>query len=178
MNASTRLPVCAYIGIGSNLDNPLEQVCLAIDSMAALPQTTLDAVSHWYGSTPAGGEPGQPDYVNGAARLYTSLPPLALLDALQNIEHKQGRIRLSHWGPRTLDLDILLYGSDVIVDRRLSIPHPYLETRAFVLQPLTDLDPALTLPNGASVRSLLADCDSRDIWRLPDAPGSASTFSA
>lgn len=157
----------AYIGIGSNLAEPLQQVQTAIDSLQHTPQITVLAVSPWYGSHPVGGPAEQPDYINGAACLRTTLSPHALLDALQAIEQQQHRVRNERWGARTLDLDLLLYNEHNIHDDRLTVPHPRLHERAFVLAPLLDIAPQLTLPNGCSVASLLSALSSEGLWRLP-----------
>ncbi|MYM64320.1 2-amino-4-hydroxy-6-hydroxymethyldihydropteridine diphosphokinase [Pseudomaricurvus sp. HS19] len=147
----------AYIGLGSNLNNPLQQVKSALQALAQLPGSELLQVSRWYRSKAIG--PGeQPDFVNGVALLQTTLQPLALLDAMQAIEHAHQRVRDIRWGPRTLDLDLLLYDQQCIDHERLQVPHPWLTRRNFVLWPLADIDPALTLPSGESITSLLADC--------------------
>lgn len=156
----------AYVGIGSNLATPKAQVQQALQALKTLPHTQLIAISPWYGSTPVGGPAGQPDYINGVASLQTSLSPLALLDALQQIEHAQGRERKERWGARTLDLDILLYGDQTIEEPRLQVPHPRLHERAFVLVPLADIAPHLVLPNGCRVASLLQQVCSTGLWPL------------
>lgn len=158
--------ISAYIGIGSNLADPLLQVEAAVHGLQSLPDTRLLTVSPWYGSQAAGGPAGQPDYVNGVACLQTSLPPHALLDALQTIEQQQGRERHVRWAARTLDLDLLLYGDAVIDDDRLSVPHPRLTLRPFVLVPLADIAPHLVLPNGCAVGSLLPALPAPGLWRL------------
>jgi 2-amino-4-hydroxy-6-hydroxymethyldihydropteridine diphosphokinase len=167
MNVSTHLRAIAYIGIGSNLDSPLQQVQQAIQSLAQNPDITLLAVSRWYGSKPVGGEPNQADYVNGAACVTTHLNPLELLDRLQHLELAHGRKRLTHWGARTLDLDLLLYNNLILDSARLTLPHPRLHERAFVLRPLVDIAPQLTLPNGVRLASLLDKFCSDGIWLLP-----------
>jgi 2-amino-4-hydroxy-6-hydroxymethyldihydropteridine diphosphokinase len=156
-----------YIGLGSNLDNPLEQVQSAIAELAALPDSTLLAQSPWYGSAAVG--PGeQPDYVNGVVCLNTSLEAHALLDNLQAIEHSHMRVRQEHWGPRTLDLDLLLFGQQVIDTERLQVPHPWLQQRNFVVLPLADVAPELTLPGGTSLQVLAQAISREGIWRLDD----------
>lgn len=167
MGASTHSQSIAYIGIGSNLGNPPRQVQQAIATLSQWPGITLLSLSPWYGSSPVGGEPGQPDYLNGVICLGTALSPHALLDVLQHIEHAQGRERLTRWGARTLDLDLLLYDALTLSDERLTLPHPRLHERAFVLRPLTDIAPQLVLPNQASVASLLAALSPAGTWRLP-----------
>lgn len=166
------LPVISYIGIGSNLANPRQQVQRAVEALRAIPASRLLAVSPWYGSHPVGGPAEQPDYINGVASLQTRLEPHALLDHLQAIEQQQGRERHTRWGARTLDLDILLYGDECLQDERLTVPHPRLAERAFVLFPLADIAPALVLPNGCSVASLLAGMtgEGSGIWRLSSGP--------
>lgn len=159
--------ITVYIGIGSNLDNPRQQVAAAVAALEQLPQSQLVAVSPWYRSAPLG--PGdQPDYINGVARIATTLPPEPLLTALQDIENRQGRRRDIRWGPRTLDLDILLYGDDTLASPRLTVPHPQLKQRNFVLVPLHDLAPALQLPDGTILAELLANTPAAGIVRVTD----------
>jgi 2-amino-4-hydroxy-6-hydroxymethyldihydropteridine diphosphokinase len=147
----------AYIGLGSNLENPRAQVEQALEELAVIPQSSLLARSPLYRSAPVG--PGdQPDYINAAALLETSLTPLVLLDALQAIEQSHQRVRIEHWGPRTLDLDILLLDQQAIDSERLKVPHPYLTQRNFVLYPLADIAPELRLPDGTSLQQLIAQC--------------------
>lgn len=156
----------AYIGIGSNLAEPLLQVQRAVAALEKLPSVDLLAVSPWYGSHSVGGPTNQPDYINGAACVQTTLSPHALLDALQTIEHQQQRVRSERWGARTLDLDLLLYDNICLHDARLTLPHPRLHERAFVLAPLTDIAPQLALPNGCSVASLLPALSTEGLWPL------------
>lgn len=157
----------AFIGLGSNLEAPVAQVRRAIAALRQLPQTRLTAISHLYRSTPMG-PAGQPDYINAVAMLDTRLEPLELLDALQAIEHDQGRVRgAERWGPRTLDLDLLLYGTECIASERLQVPHPGLGERNFVLYPLAELSPELVLPDGRSMRQLLAATPREGLERLP-----------
>ena len=112
----------------------------------------------------------QPDYFNAVAALDTTLPPLELLDALQAIERAAGRERTGHWAPRTLDLDLLLYGEAVIDHPRLTVPHPGIAARDFVLQPLHDLDPDLVIPAAGSLATLLEHCPQRGLTRVEAAP--------
>ncbi len=147
----------AYIGLGSNLENPRAQMEHALVELASIPHSQLLAKSPLYRSAPIG--PGdQPDYINAAALLKTSLTPLALLDALQAIEQSHQRVRIEHWGPRTLDLDILLLDQQTIHSERLKVPHPYMTQRNFVLYPLADIAPELQLPDGTSLQQLIAQC--------------------
>ncbi|OZY87046.1 2-amino-4-hydroxy-6-hydroxymethyldihydropteridine diphosphokinase [Cellvibrio mixtus] len=157
----------AYIGLGSNLDDPLAQVMRAIDELSALPQTQLAQCSAIYSSKPIG--PEQPDFINAVALLDTHLAPLVLLDALQAIEQAHQRVRIQHWGPRTLDLDLLLYGDQVIATERLTVPHPYLTQRGFVLYPLADITPDLQLPDGSRLPDWLHQCPPDGLVKLPSA---------
>ncbi|MEA1079699.1 2-amino-4-hydroxy-6-hydroxymethyldihydropteridine diphosphokinase [Marinobacter qingdaonensis] len=159
----------AFIGLGSNLENPTGQLARAVTALATLPSTVLVAQSPFYASRPVGPQ-DQPDFVNGAVWLRTELAPHALLDQLQAIELQHGRQRLRHWGPRTLDLDLLVYGDHSLDDDRLTVPHRELPNRDFVLQPLLDLDPALTLPDGRSVADLRAACPDNGLRKLPPIP--------
>jgi 2-amino-4-hydroxy-6-hydroxymethyldihydropteridine diphosphokinase len=155
----------AYIGLGSNLDDPLAQVTRTFAELAELPQTSLLERSAIYSSHAVG--PEQPDYINAVALLDTQLAPLALLDALQAIEQAHQRVRIQHWGPRTLDLDLLLYSDQIIYEERLKVPHPYLTQRSFVLYPLADITPNLHLPDGTPLVDLLSRCPADGLQRLP-----------
>jgi len=159
------IPTDAYIGLGSNLDNPEQQLRTAVAELDTLTGTRLAAVSSWYRSAPLG-PAGQPDYINAVARIVTSLPPLALLRELQAVENRHGRVRTRRWGPRTLDLDILLYGDCQLSTPELCIPHPQLALRNFVIYPLAELAPDLTLPDGTALARLLAKVTPEGIVRL------------
>ena len=155
-----------YIGMGSNLAEPAEQLRSAIEALARLPETRLAGVSAFYQSDSL--LPGQPRYTNAVAALDSDLAPLELLDALQAIETGQGRERLERWGPRTLDLDILLFGDRLIDEPRLKVPHYHMQARAFVLYPLAELAPAdLRLADGRLLKDLLAACPFAGLERLP-----------
>lgn len=154
----------AYIGMGSNLDSPMQQLASACEALANTDNLSLEAVSPWYQSKAVG--PEQPDYVNGAAKLRTNLSPEGLLDTLQAIELKHGRERKIHWGPRTLDLDILLFGRKVINTQRLTIPHAYLSERNFVVYPLMDIAGDLTLPNGTRLSDLATTLGPQGLQKL------------
>ncbi len=157
----------AYMGLGSNLDDPMQQVADALEELSKVPHCRLVDHSPWYRSTAVG--PGeQSDYVNGVARLETSQEPHALLDALQAIELAHGRHRIVHWGPRTLDLDLLLFGDQIIDTERLKVPHPFLADRNFVLYPLHDIDSDIKLPSGVTIASLLANCSAEELVRITD----------
>jgi 2-amino-4-hydroxy-6-hydroxymethyldihydropteridine diphosphokinase len=157
-----------YIGMGSNLADPAEQLRSAVEALGQLPQTTLAGVSAFYQSDSL--LPGQPRYTNAVAALDSALDPLQMLDALQAIENDQGRERLERWGPRTLDLDILLFGDRLINEPRLKVPHYQIQERAFVLYPLAELAPQdLRLADGRSLSDLLAACPFVGLERLPHA---------
>lgn len=133
-----------FVGLGANLGDLRQTLEAALAALAALPQTRLLAVSGVYLSAPV--DAGGPDYLNAVARLATTLPPEALLEALLAIEQAQGRERPFRHAPRTLDLDLLLYGRQRLASERLSLPHPRLHLRAFVLAPLLELAPDLRVP--------------------------------
>jgi 2-amino-4-hydroxy-6-hydroxymethyldihydropteridine diphosphokinase len=156
----------AFIGLGSNLQEPAAQLARAVAELAALPDTTLIAQSPFYASRPVGPQ-DQPDFVNGAVWLSTKLAPHTLLNQLQAIEQAHGRERVRHWGPRTLDLDLLIFGNQSLNDDRLTVPHRELHNRDFVLQPLLDLKPDLTLPEGTAIAILRAQCPDNRLRRLP-----------
>ena len=147
----------AYVGLGSNLENPRQQVTDALRELKEIPNTNLVEQSKLYRSDPVG-PPGQPDYINAVACLETSLEPEKLLDQLQAIEQAHDRVRIQHWGPRTLDLDLLLFGHLVINTDRLTVPHAFMNERSFVLYPLAEIAPELHLPNGADLKQLLSQC--------------------
>ncbi len=156
----------SYIALGSNLEQPLKQVNEALRQLDALPHCKLVCSSSWYRSKAIG--PGnQPDYINGVCKLSTDLKPLNLLQALQNIEQQQGRIRSQRWAARTLDLDILLFGNQVVSLPELEIPHPRMKQRNFVLYPLHEISGELTLPNQCSLQELLKHCAQTGLEKLP-----------
>lgn len=159
-----------YIGLGSNLAEPRQQLRNALEALEGIPSTRLVGVSSLYASDPLG-PPDQPRYNNAVAVLDTSLTPLDLLDALQAIEQAQGRERKAErWGPRTLDLDILLFGDRVLAEPRLTVPHYHLHARAFVLYPLAEVAPAaLRLADGRHLSELLAACPYEGLERLDQA---------
>ncbi|MFA7592474.1 MAG: 2-amino-4-hydroxy-6-hydroxymethyldihydropteridine diphosphokinase [Thiohalobacteraceae bacterium] len=154
------------MGLGSNLDDPVRQVRAGLAALTALEQTELAACSQLYRSAPMG-PPGQPDYINAVARLHTRLAPETLLDALQAIEARAGRDRSGErWGPRTLDLDILLYTDRRIDSARLQVPHPGIAARNFVLYPLAELAPDLDIPGLGPLPALLTRCPPEGLERL------------
>lgn len=145
-----------YIGLGSNLSNPEEQVLNALDSLKTLPESQWVTHSKLYFSRPQGPQ-DQPDFVNAVALLKTQLSPIALLDCLQALEAAQGKVKQRHWGERLIDLDVVLYGNETLNTERLTIPHPFMDERDFVLLPLAEISPGLTLPNGSKVKDLIAE---------------------
>lgn len=150
----------AYIGLGSNLEEPVEQLEGAIEALNLNPEIEVTAVSHFYRNPPMGPQ-DQPDYVNAAAEVKVELDPYELLRVMQSIEDDHGRVRQGErWGPRTLDLDLLLYGEEFLDDPRLTIPHPGISKRPFVLKPLADISPDLVIPGLGSIENLLEDCDT------------------
>ena len=154
-----------FIGLGSNLDNPLTQVTRAIESLSKLNHSKLIRCSPWYRSSPIGPD-GQEDYINGVTQLDTMLSPLELLDTLQAIETEQQRVRREHWGARTLDLDILLFDQQIIDTPRLTVPHREMFNRNFVLQPLADITQSLVFPDGSSLTSRLNCCPANKLEKI------------
>lgn len=145
----------AYIAIGSNLASPLEQVNAAVQALGEIPQSRIVAVSSFYRTPPLGPQ-DQPDYLNAAVALETALPAETLLDNTQRIELQQGRVRKAErWGPRTLDLDIMLFGHETINTERLTVPHYDMKNRGFMLWPLFEVAPDLIFPDGTSLKSIL-----------------------
>ncbi|MCU0793127.1 MAG: 2-amino-4-hydroxy-6-hydroxymethyldihydropteridine diphosphokinase [Opitutaceae bacterium] len=157
-------PVTAYVALGSNLDDRRAHLEAAFAALDALPDTRVEARSAIYETAPLG-PAGQQDYLNAVARLSTALTPHALLDALLAIERARGRVRAERWGPRTLDLDLLVHGDAVVRDDRLTLPHPGLPDRAFVLAPLHDVAPGLVL-DGRTVADRLGSLDRSGVRRL------------
>jgi 2-amino-4-hydroxy-6-hydroxymethyldihydropteridine diphosphokinase len=150
----------AYIAIGSNLASPLEQVNAAVQALGDIPQTRVVALSSFYRTPPLGPQ-DQPDYLNAAIALETALSAEALLDNTQRIELQQGRVRKEErWGPRTLDLDIMLFGDAQIHTERLTVPHYDMKRRGFMLWPLFEIAPDLTFPDGEHLSALLAQLNA------------------
>jgi 2-amino-4-hydroxy-6-hydroxymethyldihydropteridine diphosphokinase len=160
------VPTRAFIALGSNLAHPRRQIARAIAHLRATPGVRILDVSPNYVTAPVGG-PAQPDYVNAVACIETTLSPQALLRAMQRIERRQGRVRdaMSRNAPRTLDLDLLLYGARRIGSRHLAVPHPRMHERAFVLRPLADIAPAQTIPGRGLARSFLPRVRAQRIAR-------------
>ncbi|HED17199.1 MAG TPA: 2-amino-4-hydroxy-6-hydroxymethyldihydropteridine diphosphokinase [Gammaproteobacteria bacterium] len=157
--------VDAWIGLGSNLENPKRQLAQAVSALGGLNQCRVLDRSRLYLSSPMGPQ-DQPDFINAVVKLSTRLTAHELLQALQDIEQSQGRQRNGqHWGPRTIDLDILLYGDQMIDSEDLTVPHPGLSHRAFVLYPLWELDADLLVPTAdkpLSLQALITDLQQQD----------------
>ena len=162
------MTVVAYISVGSNLNNPYQQVKSAIGKLKIADNIYIETISGWYLSDPVGPK-NQSRYVNGVIKISTRLSPNQLLKKLHEIEDAHGRIRNVRWGPRTLDLDILLYGSRMMNTKKLTIPHPEMKIRNFVLTPLADIEPDLVLPDGSILSSLLENSQLKEI--VPILPG-------
>ena len=156
----------AYIGIGANLGARGETMRAALRCMAELPSVRMEQVSHFY-ETPPWGKTDQPSFLNAAARISLDGAPHELLGELQRIEHELGRVRREHWGARTIDLDILHIEGVTYADGGLTLPHPYLTERAFVLVPLAEIAPDLMV-NGKSIAVWLSEIDSTGIVRAPE----------
>jgi len=154
--------VAAYVGLGSNLARPREQVLAALDELGRLPRTRLASRSRLYRSAPVGHD-AQPDFVNAVARIDTELEAPPLLAELQAIELRHGRERSFRDGPRTLDLDLLLYGESIIASASLTVPHPRMHQRAFVLRPLAEIAPTASVPGRGTVAQLLLACTGQDV---------------
>lgn len=154
-------PVRAVVALGSNLGGRRAHLAAAVEALRTDPDITVGAISSWIETEPVGGPPGQGPYLNGAMELETTLPPGELLAHLQAVELREGRDRSAgHHAPRTLDLDLILYGDEIIEEPDLSVPHPRCEQRAFVLQPMLQLDPRRRMPrSGRTVRECL-----RSLW--------------
>lgn len=161
--------VCAYIGLGSNLHGPSRQIQRALAELEALPRTQVSARSHLYKSRPLGPQ-DQPDYINAVAMLTTELAPLELLHALRKLEEDHGRRRhdQARWGARSLDLDILIYADVRLLTAELTLPHPQIQVRSFVLYPLAELAPNLMIPGHGRVQDLCDRCHTPDIERYEE----------
>jgi len=151
-----------FLGLGSNLNMPRRQLKQAIEKLRKLPRTTITGQSGVYLSKPVGVR-AQPMYYNMVIAIQTSLPAKKLLCLCQSIENKQHRIRKRHWGARTLDIDLLLYGNQSIHLKQLIIPHSHMLERDFVLIPLLEVEPMACLPDGAPIRAYLTACEQHVI---------------
>lgn len=148
------MAITAYIALGSNLGNPSQQLQSAVKQIQSEKGIKLQDCSSLYQSDPIGVD-GQPDYCNAVISIFTRLSPMELLNCLQSIENKHGRVRDVRWGARTLDLDILLYGDQIIKNEQLTIPHNQMHRRSFVLYPLNDITPNLVIPKHGKLSVLL-----------------------
>ena len=159
----------AFIGVGSNLDDPVAQIQTALGALAKLPASRVQLSSGLYRNPPMG-PADQPDFVNAVVAILTRLSPHELLRNLQAIESRQGRDRGAQirWGPRRIDLDVLTYGSRIIDEENLSIPHSGISDRNFVLLPMLEIAPELVVPGHGTVRSLSANLDNSKLVRIAD----------
>ena len=155
----------AHIGLGSNLNNPKEQIKNALINLNQATDVEVIGISSLYQSKPVDGS-NQPDYLNAIAKINTHLTPLELLRICQFIEHKQHRVKEKKWGARTIDLDIILYGVQVVASKELIIPHPEMMNRAFVLLPLAEIEPDLKVPILGDIQMLITELDKTEIEKL------------
>ena len=155
----------AYVGLGSNIGEPRRQLTEAIIAMSGLPETRLARHSSFYRTAPIGFA-DQPEFLNAVAALDTRLAPGALLEGLQGIERRHHRERPFANAPRTLDLDLLLFGEERIARPGLTVPHPRMHERAFVLQPLLELDPAISIPGKGKASAFLPATSSQKVERI------------
>lgn len=166
--SKTENAVCAYIGLGSNLADPVAQLRAGVSALARLEQTRVEACSSFYRTAPVGRRE-QPDFINAVCRVRTGQAPAMLMRNLLEIERAHGRVREGDkGGPRTLDLDLLLYGNQTIHTAELTVPHPRLHERGFVLYPLQEIAPDLVIPGRGAVHELLAACAGQRVERLKD----------
>lgn len=160
-----RSPVTAFVALGSNLEDPQAQIHAGLREMDALPGTRVARASSLYRSAPVGYHK-QPDFLNAVAQVETRLEPRALLDGLLEIERRHGRVREFPNAPRPLDLDILLYGSFALREPGLTIPHPRMHERAFVVVPLAEIAPEAAIPGHGYARDLLQRVDAASVMRV------------
>lgn len=158
---------CVYLGLGANLNSPKKQLDNAIAALKKLPDCEFISVSHYYASKPMGPQ-DQPDYINAVACINTTLSPEKLLDLTQAIELEHGRVRKAErWGPRTLDIDMLLFDTQTINTERLIVPHYGLTEREFVVYPLLELAPKLILPSGIALHTIANTLPLNNLQQLP-----------
>ena len=168
MNEFNPRRACVYVGLGSNLNDPIAQLRAARGALSMLPSTRLEKCSSFYRTAPVG-YTEQPDFLNAVCRLNTGLAAAALIEHLRAIEVRYGRVECEQkWGPRTIDLDLLLYDQSVMNASGLTVPHPRLHERAFVLYPLSELDRDLVVPGRGAVGDLLAACHGQRIEKLSE----------
>ena len=165
---NTGAGISAFIGLGSNLAAPALHLRSALKEISLrLDDTVLTACSRLYRSKPMG--PGdQPDYINAVAHIQTRLPPEQLLVQLQSLEYDHGRVRGLRWRERTLDLDVLIYGDQIIDTKELTVPHPGIATRGFVLIPLVEIAPNLTVPQRGAIRDMVQSIDPGELICIGD----------
>lgn len=160
------MSVRAFIALGSNLGDPVVQVTRALDALAVLPESRLMEVAPFYQNVALGPDP-QPEFINCVAEIDTTLTPHALLDAIQSTEASMGRVRNDiRWSPRLIDLDLLIYGDLELQDDRLTLPHPEICARRFVLQPLNDIAPDLIIPGHGPVGRVLSKAPAHEMRRI------------
>ncbi len=161
------MPHIVFVGLGSNLENPHSQLLRAFTELNELPGTRLLARSALCRSAPLG-YPDQPEFLNAVAKIATALTPQALLQALLEIERRHDRERTFRNAPRTLDLDVLLYDDMQLHEHGLTIPHPQMHLRAFVLQPLLEIAPDIGIPGVGQARQALQNCPGQRVEKLAD----------
>ena len=154
-----------YIGLGSNIDNPIAHISTALIEIGQIPKSVLKRQSSLYRSRPLGNI-DQPEYINAVVELDTELSASKLLGKMHEIEEKHGRVRTQHWGPRSLDLDLLLYGDHHIEDKKLTVPHPGISARNFVLGPLLEIAPEIVIPGVGSAKKLLENIGFNGLEKL------------
>lgn len=158
--------ITVFVGVGGNLGDSLETFNSVINDLAHSSELTLQRVSSFYKTKPLD-DPEQPEYLNAVLQLATNLSPHALLDLLQSLELKYGRVRTEkRWASRTLDLDVLLYGEQIIHDERLDVPHKEMQNRDFVLFPLYEISPELDIPGLGKLEMLKSTCENRGMIKL------------
>lgn len=162
----------AFIALGSNLENPIRQINLAFFALAKMPKTKLVKKSSLYQTAPIGYEEGElgkiPDFINAVAEVDTDLSPLELLDEILNIENHAGRVRPYPNAPRVLDCDLLLYDDSVMQTKALTLPHPRMHTRGFVLLPLFEIAPQLVIPNHGKIAKLMTDDVKQGVKKIEE----------
>jgi 2-amino-4-hydroxy-6-hydroxymethyldihydropteridine diphosphokinase len=162
--------IIVYIGLGSNLGgdlaSPKQNIASAIDTLGEIQATRVISASSFYESKPVGPQ-DQGDYINAVVKLETDLDATGLLDSLQAIENDHGRERRQHWGPRTLDLDILLFGDQIIHNERLTVPHSEICNRPFVLVPLAEIEPDCVIPEKGLVADMVSKVDKAGLKVIP-----------
>lgn len=155
----------AYVALGSNIEGPIAQIEQAMLGLSEIPQTTILVKSSLY-RTPPWGKTDQPEFINAVVKIKTQCSAHELLSYLQAIEKNQKKKKTEQWGPRTIDCDLILYGNEVMESATLTLPHPRMLSRGFVLVPLAEIAPTLIFPSGKSIAELLVQCDCVGIEKL------------